>query len=78
MVIQNESQQEIQTLQFAMGDKDIEIERMQTTLMALNEKLNVRQDVFEDITVERNHFKMSEEERGKLQVHMENTSRQIN
>ena len=49
-------QQEIQNLQFNLGEKDIEIERMKTTLIALNEKLNVAKDVNSDVIMERNNF----------------------
>lgn len=38
-------QSENQNLQFALGDRDIEIERMKTTLFSLNEKINVNSDL---------------------------------
>ena len=41
-------QMENQNLQFALGDRDIEIERMKTTLFALNEKINVYSDIRND------------------------------
>jgi hypothetical protein len=42
-------QNENQNLQFALGDRDIEIERMKTTLFALNEKINVLSDIRNDV-----------------------------
>ena len=36
---------ENQTLEFALGEKDIEMERMKTTLIALNEKLSLTNDI---------------------------------
>ena len=42
-------QTENQNLQFALGDRDIEIERMKTTLYALNERVNVQNDIRDDI-----------------------------
>lgn len=36
----NSLQAEIQKLQFTVGERDVEIERMKTTLIALNGKLS--------------------------------------
>ena len=38
-------QTEVQKLQFTVGDRDVEIERMKTTLIALNGKLSRLEDV---------------------------------
>ena len=59
-------QHELQALQFQLGERDVEIERMKTTLTALNEKLAVVNDVKQDIEDHKAYFKQSEEERGKL------------
>ncbi len=36
---------ENQGLQFQLGERDVEIERMKITLIALNEKLSVTNDI---------------------------------
>lgn len=38
-------QAEVQKLQFVVGERDIEIERMKTTFVALNGKLSSLEDV---------------------------------
>ena len=42
-------QEESQHLQFQVGERDIEIDRMKTTLFALNEKLNMVTDIKNDL-----------------------------
>ena len=56
-------QQENQNLQFAIGDRDIEIDRMKTTLIALNEKLTVQTDIRKDVGDTRQSFAGSEDQR---------------
>jgi hypothetical protein len=51
-------------MQFQLGDRDVENERMKTTLFALNEKLSVMEDVQKDIVEQKSYFKSSENTRG--------------
>ena len=44
-----------------LGDRDVEMDRMKTTLIALNEKLISLKDVRQDIDISRLHFADSEE-----------------
>ena len=44
-----------------MGEKDVEIERMQTTLTALNGKLTMLTDVRNDIDSHKEYLHKSEE-----------------
>jgi hypothetical protein len=69
--------QEIQSLQFQLGERDVEIERMKTTLMALNEKLAVVNDVKMDIEDHKKYFATSEQERAKLQDILVETSESV-
>jgi hypothetical protein len=55
-----------ETLQFQLGERDVECERMKTTLFALNEKLAVMEDVFKDIVEHKGFLKKSEETRNEL------------
>ena len=41
--------EEIKNLQFTVGDRDVEIERMKTTLIALNHKLASLQDIQKEV-----------------------------
>ena len=56
-------QQENQALQFTIGEKDVESERMKTTLFALNEKLMLMEDVEEDAKNQKSYFLKSEQTR---------------
>lgn len=69
--------EENQTLQFQIGDRDIEIDRMKTTLFALNEKLAMINDIRSDLDGQKGNFRFSEETRGQLQMSMERTSKTI-
>jgi len=66
--------QENQSLQFQVGERDVEIERMKTTLMALNEKLQVLTNIKEDVEETRQYFATSENKRVLLQESMKRTS----
>ena len=66
-----------QDLQFQIGEKDIENERMKTTLFALNEKLAVMEDIEKDIEEHKKYLKTSETSRVDLQNHITETSSQI-
>ena len=59
-------QQENQQLQFALGDRDIEIERMKTTLFALNEKINSLSDIRHDCDSHKTYIQQSEDKRNHL------------
>ena len=61
---------EIQELQFKLGNRDIEIERMETTLVALNQKLEALQDVRVEVEHHTKLFQNSEAERGDQQTLM--------
>ena len=50
-----------------LGDTDIEMERMKTTLIALNEKLSVTNDIKLDCDQHKEYLATSEGERKKLQ-----------
>jgi len=45
MQVMSSLENENQNLQFSLGERDVEIERMKTTLIALNEKLAVTEDI---------------------------------
>ena len=49
-------QDENQQLQFQLGERDIEIDRMKTTLFALNEKLSMVTDIKSDLDDNKNYF----------------------
>jgi len=58
---------ENQNLQFSLGERDVEIERMRITLIALNEKLAVTTDIRLDSEQQKEYLATSEAERKKLQ-----------
>lgn len=60
-----------------MGERDVEIERMKTTLLALNEKLTVVNDVKQDIVEHQQYFQESEAQRAKLQNILVDTSNKV-
>lgn len=70
-------QAENQGLHFQLGERDVEIERMKTTLFALNEKLCVVNDVKQDNEEHRQYLQVSEAERAKLQITIQETSTRI-
>jgi hypothetical protein len=43
-------------MQFQLGERDVENERMKTTLFALNEKLSVMEDVEKDAAEQKKYF----------------------
>lgn len=55
-----------QELEFALGERDVEIDRLKTTLVSLNEKLTVLADAKSDATDFRGNFGDSENKRGEL------------
>ena len=64
-------------MQFSLGERDIEIERMKTTLIALNEKLAVTGDIKSQLDDFMESFNKSEGKRGELQISMVKTSESI-
>jgi chromosome segregation ATPase len=73
----NNLQNENQNLQFTLGERDVEIERMKTTLIALNEKLAVTDDIRLDCDQYKKYFADSEQDRKNLQSSMTQTSADI-
>lgn len=69
--------EEIKNLQFTVGDRDVEIERMKTTLIALNHKLAALQDIQKEVEDHKVYLKKSEEQRGGQQEHMVQVSHKI-
>lgn len=57
-------------MQFATGERDIEIERMKTTLIALNGKLSVMTDIEKEVQDHRGYLVTNETKRTELQVHI--------
>ena len=66
--ILNQMNTENQGLQFQLGERDVEIERMKITLIALNEKLAVTNGIRLDCTQYKEYHLTSETERKTLQV----------
>ena len=62
---------ENQGLQFQLGERDVEIERMKITLIALNEKLSVTNDIRLDCDQFKTYHTTSETERNALQVQID-------
>lgn len=62
--------EEKQQLEFTIGEKDVEIERMKTTLIALNGKLGALSDVEKEVVDQRRYLQESEGKRGDLQDHI--------
>lgn len=73
----NGLQGENQNLQFQIGERDVEIERMKTTLMALNEKLQVLTDIKQDVDDHKEYIRTSEDKRNDLQSYIKKTSEKI-
>lgn len=59
-------QQDNTMLQMQMGEKDVEMERMTTTLTALNGKLTILTDIRNDIDQHKEYLENSEEQRELL------------
>lgn len=62
--------EEKQQLEFVIGEKDVEIERMKTTLIALNGKLGALSDADKEAAQQRQNLEQSEGQRGELQDHI--------
>ena len=60
-----------------MGEKDVEMERMTTTLTALNGKISVLTDIRNDIDQHKEYLENSEEQRENLQKHIVEVSNKI-
>jgi uncharacterized membrane protein len=73
----NQVQSENQQLQFQLGERDVEIERMKITLIALNEKLAVTNDIRLELDQTKEYFSTSELKRGELQVHIDESIERI-
>ena len=61
-------QSEKDQLQLLLKEKEIELEHKLNTLIALNEKLNVFNDLKNDVAQNISNFRQSENEREKLQI----------
>ena len=70
-------QEQAQSLEFQLGERDVEMDRMKTTLIALNEKLSVTNDIKLDCEQHKDYWGTSEEERKKLQSQILQTSRKM-
>ena len=70
-------QAENQHLQFEIGDRDVEIERMKITLVALNEKLAMVNDIRQDGDDTKAYLANSEDKRNNLQVHVQQLAEKI-
>lgn len=73
----NQLQDENQQLQFQLGERDIEIDRMKTTLFALNEKLAMVTDIRNDLDETKSYLQGSESTRQELQGHIQDTSEKV-
>ena len=70
----NESLKEMhmqhQQLQFEIGERDVEMERMKITLKDLNMKVVIVDDIREDCKDQRSYLAASEDKRNNLQAHL--------
>ena len=64
-------------MQFQLGERDIEIDRMKTTLFALNEKLAMVTDIKNDLEETKSYLQGSEQTRQELQGHIQETSQRV-
>ena len=60
-----------------LSEKEVEIEHLKTTVIALNEKVEVVNDLRHDVDGARGDFTVSETKRVELQVHIKETSIKI-
>ena len=60
-----------------ISNQEIEIERLKTTVIALNGKCTIVEDVREDLTEKTKTFDESEKARADLQTHITMTSQEI-
>lgn len=70
-------QAENQQLQFDVGERDVEIERMKITLVALNEKLAMVNDISKDGEDHKAYLADSEDKRNNLQAHLQELAQKI-
>mmetsp|Transcript_18165 Transcript_18165/g.13216 ORF Transcript_18165/g.13216 Transcript_18165/m.13216 type:complete len:129 (+) Transcript_18165:93-479(+) len=57
-----------------LNERDVENEHLKTTVIALNEKIEVMNDLKEDVSNHKSMLKQSEEKRVELQIHIEKTA----
>ena len=69
--------EEKQQLEFVIGEKDVEIERMKTTFIALNGKLRAHSDADKEACDQRTNLEQSEAQRGQLQDHITDLAQKI-
>ena len=62
-----------ENLSFQLGERDTENERLKTTVVALNEKLMVFNDIEKDLKITQASLKESENSRYKLQANIHET-----
>ena len=60
-----------------LSEKEVEIDHLKTTIVALTENMEVVTDLKKDVQVHKDLFKHSEEKRTELQVHITETSVKI-
>lgn len=58
-----------------LSEKEVELEHLKTVIVALNEKLKVKEDLEEDLKNNRKLLEESEMARKELQQNLENASR---
>ena len=71
-------QGETTRLQLLLKDKEIELEHKLNTLIALNEKLQVFNDLKKDVSENQNCFRTSEDAREQLQITITTTATKLN
>ena len=64
-------------LTFEMGEKDVEIDRMKTTLFALNSKLQQWEEMKSKCTSSAESLDLSEQKRGELQDHLKDAGLKV-
>lgn len=72
-----ELQTDNQQLQFEVGERDVEIERMKITLVALNEKLAMVEDIRQEGEDHKTYLADSEDKRNNLQAHLRELTEKI-
>ena len=60
-----------------LSEKEVEIEHLKTTVIALNEKVQVLNDLKKDVDIHKDLVKNSEIKREELQIHITETSIKI-
>ena len=60
-----------------MGEKDVEIERMKTTLFALNSKLQQWEEMKSNCSTSTESLALSEDKRRELQNYLEQSGNQV-